>query len=522
MYMLLIASPVINICSTVAWCRPYPRWYFTIFYFQCFPLAGLRLRFFWYVFPQDRQLLGCFFGRWFLIIPCSFSFCSDLAARSGCSFSLQVCSLLATHLPLRQVFFWPAILTPRYPVSGTPLPLRHVFFWPAILTPRYPLSGTLLPLRRVFFWPAIWTPRYPVSGALLPLRHDFFWPAIWTPRSPFSGALLPLHHDFFWPAILTPRSPFSGTLLFSHPTFPSRLLGWPARSLYRLVVRLRFLPFPVPLRGFYRSAVFTAPRFLPLRGFYRSAVFTAPRFLPLRFRRFFGGSALPPPSCLLPPSLHPLPGGSLFVPPFGTPAIFTAPRFLPLRGFYRSAVFTAPLSPFFWGLCSSAALMLAAPQSSPTSGRLALCAAFRYACDFYRSAVFTAPRFLPLRGFYRSAVFTASLSPVFWGLCSFAALMLAAPQSSPTSGRTLWCRLVRSVSGGPPFLTLFLYRLIDRSRSVTAHLTGFPFVHFIHIRGPSIVSSFECRDTGTTCTTTSLMGPFGYRKLGNLTYHRLL
>ena len=105
-------------------------------------------------------------------------------------------------------------------------------------------------------------------------------------------------------------------LLFSHPTFPSRLLGWPARSLCRLAVRLRFLP---------------------------------------------------------------------------------------LRGFYRSAVFIAPLSPVFWGLCSSAALMLAAPQSSPTSGRLALCAALRYACDFYRSAVFTAPRFLPLRGFYRSA-----------------------------------------------------------------------------------------------------------------------
>ena len=117
-------------------------------------------------------------------------------------------------------------------------------------------------------------------------------------------------------------------LLFSHPTFPSRLLGWPARSLCRLAVRLRFLP----PRGFYRSAVFTAP--------------LSPVFL--------GGSALPPPSCLLPPSLHPLPGGSLFVPPCGSPAIFTAPQFLPLRGFYRSAVFTAP-------------------------------------------------RFLPLRGFYRSA-----------------------------------------------------------------------------------------------------------------------
>ena len=116
-------------------------------------------------------------------------------------------------------------------------------------------------------------------------------------------------------------------LLFSHPTFPSRLLGWPARSLCRLAVRLRFLP---------------------LRGFYRSAVFTAPRFLSLRFHQFVGGSALPPPSCLLPPSLHPLPGGSLFVPPCGTPAIFAAPRFLPLRGFYRSAVFTAP---WFLPLC---------------------------------------------------------------------------------------------------------------------------------------------------------------------------
>ena len=199
-----------------------------------------------------------------------------------------------------------------------------------------------------------------------------------------------------------------------------------------------FFPTHPSLPGYLggRLALCAALRFAC--DFYRSAVFTAPRFLSLRFHRFFGGSALPPPSCLLPPSLHPLPGGSLFVPPCGTPAIFTAPRFLPLRGFYRSAVFTAPLSPVFWGLCSSAALLLAAPQSSSSSGR------------------------------------------------------------------TLWCRLVRSVSGGPPFLTLFLYRLLNHSRSVTAHLTGFPFVHFIQIRGPSIVSSFECRDTGTACTSTSL------------------
>ena len=188
------------------------------------------------MFPQDRQLLGCFFGRWFLIIPCSFSFCSDLAARSGCSFSLQVCSLLATRLPLRQVFFSPAILTPRYPVSGTPLPLRHDF-----LTGYFDAQVSLFRYPRAFF-------SLPVLVSLI-VCFD--------------------------------------ALLFSHPTFPSRLLGWPARSLCRLAVRLRFLP----LRGFYRSAVFTAPRFLPLRGFYRSA-----------FTGFFWGALLfhRPPACCPP------------------------------------------------------------------------------------------------------------------------------------------------------------------------------------------------------------------------------
>ena len=303
----------------------------------------------------------------------SFSFCSDLAARSGCSFSLQVCSLLATHLPLRQIFFWPAIFDAQ--VSG--------FRYPSPAPPRLFLTG--------YFDAQVSAFRYPSPA-------------------------------------------------------PPRLL----------------------LTGYLDAQV--------------------------------SGFRCPSP-----------------VPPCGTPAVFTTPRFLPLR-FRR----------FFWGLCSSAALMLAAPQSSPTSGRLALCAALRFACDFYRS---TAPRFLPFSGFYRSAfagflgallfrrphaccppVFThfraaRSLCRLavrlrflplrfrrffffFGGLCSSAALLLAAPQSSPSSGRTLWCRLVRSVSGGPPFLTLFLYRLLNRSRSVTAHLTGFPFVPFIHIRGPSIVSSF--------------------------------
>ena len=134
-------------------------------------------------------------------------------------------------------------------------------------------------------------------------------------------------------------------LLFSHPTFPSRLLGCPARSC----AALRFAC-----------------------DFYRSAVFTAPRFLSLCFRRFFGGSALLPPSCLLPP-------------------VFT--HFRAARSLCRLAV------------------------------RL---------------------RFLPLRGFYRSAF------AGFLGALLFRRPPACCPQSSPSSGRTLWCRLVRSISGGPP------------------------------------------------------------------------
>ena len=239
---------------------------------------------------------------------------------------------------------------------------------------------------------------------------------------------------------------------FSHPTFPSRLFGWSARSLGRLTVSLRFLP----LRGFYRSAVFTAPRFLPLHGFYRSAVFTAP----LSPVFFFGGSALPPPSCLLPPSLPPLPGGSLLVPPCGSAAIFTAPRFFPLRGFYRSAVFTAPrflplrFHRFFGGLCSSAALVLAAPQSSPTSGRLALWATLRYACDFYRSAVFTAPRFLPLRfrrffGGLCSSLLPPSLRPLPGAPCATGSSV-----ASPV-GRHSWsfCTTCLTALGALPLIS---------------------------------------------------------------------
>ena len=180
-------------------------------------------------------------------------------------------------------------------------------------------------------------------------------------------------------------------LLFSHPTFLSRLLGWPARSLCRLAVRLRFLP---------------------LRG-----------FLPLRFRRFFLGALLfrRPHACCPPVFTHFRAARSLC-------RLAVRLRFLPLRGFYRSAVFTAqrflPLSGFYRSAFASfyrsafagflGALLFRRPhaccppvfthfRAARSLCRLAVRLRFLPLRGFYRSAVFTAPRFLPLRGFYRSA-----------------------------------------------------------------------------------------------------------------------
>ena len=407
-------------------------------------------------------------------------------------------------LPLRLTLFWPVILTPGYPVlvplSRSAASYSDRLFWrPAIRFP-VPLSRSAAsPSDRLFYRPDI---RFSVPH--LPLRLVLFWPAILTPRSPFSGTPGPSFHSPFWypwssfstPSFFPPNLPFPVIWVAGSLFVPP--YGWPA-----VFTAPRFLP----PRGFY-PAVFTAPRFLPLRfhrffggallfhrpraccppvfptsgrlalwatlryacDFYRSAVFTAPRFLPLR--GFYRSAVFTAPRIFTAPRFLPLRG-------FYRSAIFTAPRFLPLRGFYRSAVFTAPLSPVLWGALLFHRPRACCPPSSPTSGRLALWATLRYACGFtaprflplrgfyrsaiftaprflplrgfYRSAVFTAPRFLPLRGFYRSAIFSAPLSPALWG----ALLFLSAPQSSPSSGRTLCYRLLRSVSGGTPFWSSF-------------------------------------------------------------------
>ena len=283
---------------------------------------------------------------------------------------------------------------------------------------------------------AILPPGYPVFGAPSSAPPRPFWPAILTPRSPFSGTPGPSFHSPFW----YPWSSFS-TPSFFPPNLPFPVI-WVAGSLF------------VPPYGW--PAVFTAPRFLPPRGFYRSAVFTAPLSPVL-----WGALLLHRPRTCCPPVFpHFRAARSLC-------RLTVRLRFLPLRGFYRSAVFTAP--------------------------RFLPLRDFYRSAVFCRSAVFAAPRFLPLRDFYRSAVFTAPrffplrFRRFFGGLYS----SFLPPSLRPSSGRTLCYRLLRSVSGGTPFLIFFLYHLLNRSRSVTAHLTGFPFVHFIHIRGSSVVSSFE-------------------------------
>ena len=289
-----------------------------------------------------------------------------------------------------RLFWRPAIRFP-VPLSRSASPFFDRLFWrPAIrfsfLSPAPPrliltgyfdarLSGfrCLSPAPQRLLLTGYFTAR--ISGFRCPISRSassFSDRLFWRPGLPF-----PVPQGL----LFTPRFGLLGRLFrrppFFHPTFPSRLFGWPARSLCRLTVGLRFLP----LRGFYRPAVFTAPRFLPLRGFYRSA-----------FNGSLGGLCSSTALVLAAPQSSPLPGGSLFGPPYGTPAIFTAPRFLPLHGFYRSAVFPAPRFLPLHGFYRSA--VFTAPRFLPLR-------------DFYRSAVFTAPRFLPLRGFYRSAIFTA-------------------------------------------------------------------------------------------------------------------
>ena len=222
MYIIIRASLVLNICSSVAWCRPYPRWYFTIFYFQCFLLAGLRLRFFWYVFPQDRRLLGCYFGRWFLIIPCFFLL------------------LLWPGRQVRLLFLSTSLLSLGYPSPAPPSLFLTGYFDAQVSVFPVPFSRSATSFSDRLFWrPGIHFP-VPFSRSAPSFSDRLFWrPGIRFPVPCFfrQGLITALS---FW----CPWSSFS-TPSISQPTIPYRLFGWPDRSLYRLAVHLCF----------YRSAL---------------------------------------------------------------------------------------------------------------------------------------------------------------------------------------------------------------------------------------------------------------------------
>ena len=191
MYILIRASLVLNICSSVAWCRPYPRWYFTIFYFQCFPLAGLRLRFSWYVFPQDRKLLGCFFGRWFLIVPCFFFFCLFVL-------------LLWPSRQVRLLFLSTSLLSLGYPSPAPPSLFLTGYFDAQVSVFRYPVFSALVLLppsvfgcvSLIVFFDALYFPNQPCLtgylGSRIALCTALLYTCVFTAPlwAGFLGALL--------------------------------------------------------------------------------------------------------------------------------------------------------------------------------------------------------------------------------------------------------------------------------------------------------------------------------------------
>ena len=189
-------------------------------------------------------------------------------------------------------------------VSGFPVPLSRSatsfsdrLFWRPGIRFSVPFSRSATSSSdRLFGHPGI---RF--SGALLPLRHDSSDRLFWRPGLPFPVPQGLLFAPCFW----CPWSSFD-TLLFFPPNLPFPVT-WVAGSLF------------VPPCG--SPAVFTAP----LSPF------------------FWGGSALPPPSCLLPPSLRPLPGapcgaGSSIASPVGRHSwpSFVPPGW-PLSERYRSS-----------------------------------------------------------------------------------------------------------------------------------------------------------------------------------------
>ena len=141
----------------------------------------------------------------------------------------------------------------------------------------------MVPYRSLFFLPALCasTLNWPLGPATLSLyKFALSWLTFSRSAKSFPDRL------FYRPGILFPAT------CFLRPDLITALSFW-LRFLDRLFRRPLFptQPYPTGCLG-GRIALF-------------ACVFTA-----LLWGRLFGGSAIPPPSCLLPPSLRPLPGAA--------------------------------------------------------------------------------------------------------------------------------------------------------------------------------------------------------------------
>ena len=204
--------------------------------------------------------------------------------------SLFLLLLLRPSRQVRLLFLSTSLLSLDYPSPAPPSLFLTGYFNAQVSGFRYPSPAP---------------PRLFLTGYFDAQVSGFRCPSLAPPRLFLAGYLDAQVSVFRCPSPAPPRLFLTGYFdaqvsLFRYPRafFFAPCFG----VLDRLFRRPPFfppnLPFPVT---WVAGSLFVPPCGTP-------AVFTAPRFLPLRFRRFFGGSALPPPSCLLPPSLRPLPG----------------------------------------------------------------------------------------------------------------------------------------------------------------------------------------------------------------------
>ena len=170
--------------------------------------------------------------------------------------SLFLLLLLRPSRQVRLLFLSTSLLSLGYPSPTPPSLFLTGYFdaqvsgfrYPSPAPPRLFLTGYFDAQVSGFRCPSPAPPRLFLAGYLDAQVSVFRCPSPAPPRLFLTGyfdaqvSLFRYPRAFFSLPVLVSLIVFFDALLFSHPTFPSRLLGWPARSLCRLAVRLRFLP----------------------------------------------------------------------------------------------------------------------------------------------------------------------------------------------------------------------------------------------------------------------------------------